>query len=469
MADDDLDDFDLDEDIPSGESGVPAPTDYDDDDDFDFEDDFDYEGDGSSKFKELLKDKKKLAIAGVAALLLLGGVGGGAWWFMSDDGTADMVEDGTSKPTGVGAAVGLALEQQATPGLTPQSKLMAGGVTGGAKLATSGGSSAKLTALGGAAGTTAPAMPGNMGGYDPQNSDAPLSTAAVGDVGVMIPAVLPRAVASLGTPKVAQGPAQPVDNGLLEQTQDGLLPKISEDGREPWKTYARPFAGDPNKPLIGLLITGLGMSDSLTGAVIDHAPAEATLAFSPYGRNVKEWVLRARAMGHEVLLELPMETDSFPVDDPGPLAMMTTKSPAENLKLLSLIMAQAQGYNGFVAEFGSRFLRDVKAMTPVLGELKARGLFFMDPRTVEGSVSLEMADKMQLARAIADIKINTNAAPSRVRAQLDTLAAVARNQGVSVAMMQATPKSLEVLKNWVTTLDGVQLSPMSFLAGRQTS
>lgn len=473
MADDTLDDFDLDEDddMPSGESGVPAPTDYDDD--FDLEDDFDYdEGGGSSKFKELLKDKK-LAIVGVAALLGLSAIGGGTWYFMSDGDDADMAEAEATKSGGVGTAVGLALQQQATSGLTPQTKLTAGGVTGGAKLTAGAAATGKLTA--GAALSNAPSNPapmgGNMGGYNAENLDAPLSTAAVGEVGVMIPAVLPQAVAGLGTPKAAQGPAQGVDGKLLEQTQEGLLPIISEDGRESWKTYARPFGGDPSKPMIGLVITGLGMSESLTQAVIDHAPADATLAFSPYGRGVKQWVEKARAMGHEVLLELPMEAESFPVDDPGPLAMMTSKKPDENLKLLSLIMGQAQGYTGFIGEFGTRFLRDAKAMAPVLGELKARGLFFMDPRTAQGSVSLEMADQMQLARAIANTKVETDVPQTRIRAQLETLAAVAKNQGMTVAMMHATPNSLESLKTWAGSLQdqGVQLTPMSFLAGRQKS
>ncbi|GGF63293.1 hypothetical protein GCM10011332_16550 [Terasakiella brassicae] len=476
MADDTLDDFDLDDDddMPSGESGVPAPTDYDDDD-FDLEDDFDYdEGGGSSKFKELLKDKKKLAIIGVAAVLGLSAIGGGAWYFMSDGDDAEMAEAGAAKSGGVGTAVGLALQQQATSGLTPQTKLTAGGVTGGAKLTAGGATTGKLTAgaaLSEAPSSPAPSMGGNMGGYNPENPDAPLSTAAVGEVGVMIPAVLPTAVAGLGTPKAAQGAAQAVDGKLLEQTQEGLLPIISEDGRESWKTYARPFGGDPSKPMIGLVITGLGMSESLTQAVIDHAPAEATLAFSPYGRGVKQWVEKARAMGHEVLLDLPMEAESFPVDDPGPLAMMTTKKPAENLKLLSLIMGQAQGYTGFVGEYGTRFLRDAKAMAPVLGELKARGLFFMDPHTAQGSVSLEMADQMQLPRAIANSQVDTNVAPTRIRAQLETLAAVAKNQGMTVAMMRATPNSLEILKTWAGSLQaqGVQLTPMSFLAGRQKS
>jgi len=479
MADDNLDDFDLDDDdIPSGESGVPAPTDIDDDDDFDFDDDFDYdENGGESKFKKLLEGKKKLIMIGAGALVGLSVIGGGAYWYFMGDDTPEMAE-GEAPKGGVGGAVGLALQQTATSGLTPQSKLTAAGAAAG-KLTAGGAAVGGKLSAGGAPklGVQAPAGgmaggsagPDGLGGYDPNNTENPLSTAAVADVGINIPAVLPSAVASLGAPIQSQPLAQAVDPALIEQTDSGMLPKVSEDGREPWKTYARPMQGNPATPSVGLVVSGLGMSASLTDAAINHLPADVTLSFSPYGRGINDWVAKARNMGHEVMLELPMESESFPVDDPGPLAMLTSKKPAENLRLLNLVMGQAQGYTGFIGQFGSKFLRDNRALSPVLGELKARGLMFMDPRTAQGSVTLEMADKMQLARAIADTTINTNASEQRIRAQLETIATIAKNQGMTIAVIQATPNSLKTIKNWAAGLQGVQIAPMSSLAGRQQS
>ncbi|MDV7338161.1 divergent polysaccharide deacetylase family protein [Terasakiella sp. A23] len=488
MADDD-DDFDLDfddDDEVSGESGVPAPTDYDDDDDDfdfdDFDDDFDGEGKGS-KLKEMLAGKGKLIGIIVGAVVGLGAIGGGAYWyFMGDDGSAEMAEGSKGKPIGgVGGAVGMALQQQATSGLTPQTgkltqggKLMQGGATGGGKLTAAGSAPAKLTAGGSkltaaSAATVAATTSGGMGGYNPDNPANPLSTAAVAEVGVNIPAVLPRAFNGLGQPKAPQPLATPDDKSLFEVTDVGLLPMVSQDGREPWKTYARPFAGDPSTPVVGLVVTGLGQSATLTEAAINYLPPDVTLSFSAYGRGVKDWVLKARAMGHEVLLELPMETDSFPVDDPGPMAMMTSKSPTENLKLLNLLMMQAQGYVGFVGQHGSRFTKNKKAMAPVLGEIKTRGLFFMDPRTAEGSLTLEMADQMQLARAIADTTISPNVSGQRLRAQLDTIATIAGNQGATTALVTATPNSIRVIKEWTEKLQNVKIAPITSLAGRQRS
>jgi uncharacterized protein len=479
MADDE-DDFDLDEDdAPTGESGVPAPTSIDDDD-FDFDDDDDLfdEGGGGSKFGTMLAEKKKIILIALGVLLILGSAGGGAYWFFAGDSEkAD-----ASKGMSVSGAVGLALQEQSTTGLTPQAatsgtKLTAGNaqkltagtlVTGGGKL-TAGNASTqgKLTAS--TAATVAGAVTGGMGGYDPDNKETPLSTAAVGEVGVNIPAVLPQVVASLGQPLAPQPLAPPDDQSLFEVTKTGLMPTISPEGKEPWKSYARPFSGDPAQPMIGLIVTGLGQSANLTQAAIDHLPADVTLSFSVYGFGVKEWVQKARAMGHEVLLELPLESDTFPVDDPGPMALMTSKTPSENLTLMGLLMTQAQGYIGFLGQYGTKFLRDDKAMNTVLSELKTRGLFFVDPRTVEGSVTLEMADQMQLPRAIADHTLNTNTSIQKVRAQFDTLATLAGNQGLTVALVPATPSSIKIIKEWAPALKNVQLAPITSLAGRQGS
>jgi polysaccharide deacetylase 2 family uncharacterized protein YibQ len=467
MAADD-DDFDLDDDKITGESGVPAPTDYDDDDDFDFDDDFD-DHDKESKLKALFAEKGKLIGIVAGAVIGLSVIGGGAYWFFSgDDGDT---ADGTKPKGNVGSAVEMALQQQATGGLTPPTtgaKLTQGGVTGGTTAGVT--ASPKLsatTAAGATANMASATVTGGMGGYTPDNPDAPLSTAAVGEVGVTIPAVLPQAVKNLGEPITAQPLPAANDQSLFEPTELGLLPTISKDGREPWKSYARPFAADPSTPVVALIVEGLGQSTALTEAAIAHLPLDVTLSFSAYGQGLKNWVAAARQQGHEVLLELPMESEAFPADDPGPMAMMTSKTPSENLKNLNLLMMQAQGYVGFVGTHGSQFTKNPKALAPVLGEMKTRGLLFMDPRTSDSSLTLDLADQMQMPRAIADLTIDPNVSDRRLRAQLDTLETLAKNQGATAAIISATPNSIKTIKDWATSLNGVKIAPISSLVGRQ--
>ena len=49
-------------------------------------------------------------------------------------------------------------------------------------------------------------------------------------------------------------------------------------------------------------------------------PPEITLSFVAYSDGLQGWIDMARANGHEVLLEAPMEPLDAAANDPGPIA-----------------------------------------------------------------------------------------------------------------------------------------------------
>ena len=57
---------------------------------------------------------------------------------------------------------------------------------------------------------------------------------------------------------------------------------------------------------------------------IEKLPGPVTFAFAPYGTEVDRTVTRARAEGHEVLLQVPMEPFDYPDNDPGPQTLLTS-------------------------------------------------------------------------------------------------------------------------------------------------
>ena len=63
-------------------------------------------------------------------------------------------------------------------------------------------------------------------------------------------------------------------------------------------------------------------------------PGAITLAFSSHARDLQQWIDLARAAGHEVMLDLPMEPVNYPAIDPGPQALLTTLPSAENVARL---------------------------------------------------------------------------------------------------------------------------------------
>ncbi|HEX3407807.1 MAG TPA: divergent polysaccharide deacetylase family protein, partial [Caulobacteraceae bacterium] len=99
--------------------------------------------------------------------------------------------------------------------------------------------------------------------------------------------------------------------GLFTQGPGGPLPIIGADGRTSAQAYARPSTPD-GKPRVALIIGGLGLNAKETRVAISALPPEVTLSFVPYSEGLQGWIDMARAAGHEVLLEAPMEPKDYP-------------------------------------------------------------------------------------------------------------------------------------------------------------
>ena len=100
------------------------------------------------------------------------------------------------------------------------------------------------------------------------------------------------------------------DPALIKRTDSGPLPIIAPDGRTPLQVYARPY-NETGQQRIAIVVGSLGMSEATTLAAIQQLPGGVTLSFAPYGRNLQDYVNLARAAGHEVLLQVPMEPVSY--------------------------------------------------------------------------------------------------------------------------------------------------------------
>lgn len=273
-------------------------------------------------------------------------------------------------------------------------------------------------------------------------------------------------------PRGQRGGLRPApDPGLVESSPLGPLPRIGPDGREPWKVYARPFDSTDTRPRVAVILSGLGLSSAATEAAIQDLPGEVTLAFQPFADNIQQWIRLSRAAGHEVLLNLPMEPVDFPANDPGPRALFVTLSPDENQDRMRWALSRVSGYVGVVNHMGSRFTTSRESMQPILAELKARGLLFVDARSAARSVATVLASEMEVPRAINDRFLdNREVSRATVDARLAEVERIAKDAGVSIAIGQAFPVTLERVRAWAATLEGkgIALVPISAVVDRQS-
>ena len=323
----------------------------------------------------------------------------------------------------------------------------------------------------------APAIgPGGAAGSQQQQAGTPAQPGAQGQpqpVGVQTVAVPPPVAPPPGLPPPPESETASITlvdvpvAELVEESQYGPLPKVATDGRRPIDVYARPSkyavkAADA-PPRIAVLINGMGLSDGATAEAIKDLPAPISVAYGAYGRNLQDWVEKARQEGHEVLLQIPLEPLDYPTNDPGPHTLLTTLPPEENLKRLQWLMSRFTGYVGITNLMGAKFEPTQASFVPVLEEVKARGLLFVDDGSVKDSAGGQIASTIGLDFATADVQIDAVPSPDDINKALARLEAVAKEKGSAIGIASAKPGTIKQLSQWAGQLQGknIILIPVS--------
>jgi len=267
----------------------------------------------------------------------------------------------------------------------------------------------------------------------------------------------------------AAADAGPLDQKFLEMSAHGAIPKISADGVRPADAFAQPvkaLPGKPDAPRIAIIVNGLGISDSATADAIAKLPGAVTLSFMPYGSDVAALAGRARARGHEVLLQVPMEPFDYPDNDPGPQTLLTSLTPQQNIDRLYWLMSRLQGYVGIAGAMGGRFTASEPSFSPVLREAAKRGLIFVDDGANPRSLAGRIAGANNLPFAKADVTIDAVPTASEIDHALGRLEMAARERSIAVGISSGLPVSIDHIAKWAKTLadHGIQLVPITAVA-----
>ncbi|PPR12302.1 MAG: hypothetical protein CFH41_00339 [Alphaproteobacteria bacterium MarineAlpha11_Bin1] len=255
------------------------------------------------------------------------------------------------------------------------------------------------------------------------------------------------------------------DLGLVQSTPIGPLPRIGSDGRRPMDVYAKPFNLEDNRPRIGIVVTGLGLSDAATISAIQGLPGGVTLAFAPHSSKLSEWIRLARAGGHEVLINIPMEPLSYPDYNPGPQTLLTSLSTKLNLDRLFWALSRASGYVGIVDFQGSRFTASRQHMEPVLRALKRRGLLYLDSRSTPRSITPVVARDLKMAFAISGLTLDEKASRKDIDRKFGKLENRARQESRAIGIASPYPVTLERIASWTRQIRarGLALAPITAL------
>ncbi len=269
-----------------------------------------------------------------------------------------------------------------------------------------------------------------------------------------------------GGPEAGAPVAKGVNPRLLEKTRYGMIP-VAADGLKPFRAYATGTDADRSRaatmPVVSIVVTGLGLGSGRTGEAITRLPGPAALAFTPYGSEPAKLAEQARAAGHEILLQIPMEPFDYPDNDPGPQTLLTTQPAEQNIERLHWHLSRIQGYVGIVNFMGARFVANDAALQPIMQDAARRGLGFLDDGTASRSLTGQTAQAQAMPFARVDLTIDTVPTAADIDRALAKLESLARDKGAAIAVASALPVSLERVAAWAKSLEsrGIALVPLT--------
>lgn len=245
-------------------------------------------------------------------------------------------------------------------------------------------------------------------------------------------------------------------------TEEASLPPPSPPVARPaWERFAVPAPEAGDRPRIAIVIDDCGLDRPRTERAI-ALPANVTLSFLPYSNDLDTQTGEARRNGHELLVHVPMQ----PVDarmDMGPNGLAVGQPRDEVLRRLRWDLDRFGGYVGINNHMGSRFTADAQAMDWVLGELKERGLMFLNSRTIASTTGEVVASREDVPYAARDVFLDDDQQANAVMARLKDVEAVARKRGTAIAIGHPHDATLAALAGWIASLprDGIVLVPLT--------
>lgn len=183
---------------------------------------------------------------------------------------------------------------------------------------------------------------------------------------------------------------------------------------------------------------------------IEKLGRDVTYAILPLLAHTSFFDQLSLRTGAEVILHLPL--DSYKGTIPGP-GLITTAMPDDYvLEELQRNLASVPHRVGVNNHMGSKGTSDSRMMDLILGNLKSRGLFFLDSRTTSQSVAPLVAKEIGMSILARDKFLDNVDEVSAIRSEVRKLAEMARRKGHGVGIGHYRLNTLKVLQEEIPLL-----------------
>lgn len=270
----------------------------------------------------------------------------------------------------------------------------------------------------------------------------------------LAPAKLP-----ISTPTQTSQPVSQIAAAPLPVPTDETLPL--------WRRNAVSYQDPGDRPMLAIVLDDVGVAPQHAEEAM-ALPPPIVMSIMTYAPKADLFAREARSRGHEVMVHMPMEPISGSID-PGPEALVVGLSDAEIRRRVDWGLTRFAGYVGFNNHMGSRFTQDAAGMRVVLDEARARGLLFLDSKTIAGSVGDRLAGELGVTHIARDVFLDDVITEAAIARQLAAAEAVARSRGYAVAIGHPHPATIAVLKRSLPELAarGIAVVPLTAIVKKR--
>ncbi len=163
---------------------------------------------------------------------------------------------------------------------------------------------------------------------------------------------------------------------------------------------------------------------------LDNRLTLAILPNTPFAAEIAE---KGAQKGFEIMLHMPMETDS-PTVQSVPGTVFTRMEKEEIQKLTNAAIDQIPHVVGINNHTGSKFTSDREKMGYVLEVLQSRDLYFIDSVTINTTVAFNVAREMGVPSGRRDVFLDDSTDLASVRRQFAILLETAQEQGTAIGI-----------------------------------
>ena len=261
---------------------------------------------------------------------------------------------------------------------------------------------------------------------------------------------------------ILPAPAQ----GLFEISKAGAtLPiKRQSDGLTAFRAYKSPFVPPSlNKPLLSVVMYDVGLSEAQFNQLIENLPKEVSFSISPYSSSSQSLTDYARESGHEIWLTLPLETRNYPIDDPGPLTLLTEENIQKNTQRLHKTLSSTQGYVGVVAQKNHRYTERETETSPYIKEILERGLAVLDSNPYQSNFVKSFAGRKGYPYGKNNFWFDDDLSPLAFNKKIREIIEFGETTGSVVVMMRPYPSSLKAMNKFLNSAaaNKFHLAPLS--------